>query len=134
VRTSLVREVAVVGPIPAALRPWRPATPRRRAIPTAAARSRAPPASSPSPGGRSRVRGRAGRPAPPAAAGSGDARRGAAGSCGLDPERPLVRRLELLRRRAHRRTEPPLGEVALDQAKAEIVPRALRQHLPRRQA
>src|SRR5437660_1553690 len=44
------------------------------------------------------------------------------------------RRLELLRRRAHRRSEPPLGEVALDQAQAEIVPRALRQHLPRRQA
>src|SRR5205823_8321130 len=111
--------------IPVVPRPWRPATPRRRAIPTAAARSRAPPASSPSPGGRSRVRGRAGRPGPPAAAGSGAARRGAAGSCGLDPERPLVRRPELPCRRAHRRGEPPLGEVALDQSQAEIVLRAL---------
>src|SRR3989441_11376999 len=119
---------------PAAPRRWRPATPRPPATPTAAARSRAPRASSPLPGGRSRGRGRVARRAPPARAGSGDARRGPSGSCGLDPQGPLVRRFELLRRRAHRRSQPPLGEVALDQAKAEIIPRALRQYLPRRQA
>src|SRR5713101_1441310 len=119
---------------PVVPRLWRPATPRRRATPAAAARNRAPRATSPSHGGRSLARGRAGHPEPPAAAGSGDARRGAAGSCALDPEGPLVGRLELPRRRAHRRGEPPLGEVALDQPQAEIVSRALRQHLSRRQS
>src|SRR5207249_12013417 len=52
----------------------------------------------------------------------------------LSPEAPLAGRLDLPRRRPPRRGEPPLGEVALDQPQAEIVPRALRQHLPRRQA
>src|SRR6267378_3818261 len=66
-----------------------------------------------SPGARSPVRGRAGRPGPPAAAGSGDARRAASGSRALDPQGPLVGRLELPCRRVHRRGESPLGEVAL---------------------
>src|SRR2546427_11247861 len=114
---------------PAARRPSPRATPRRRAIRAAAARSRTPRGSSPWHAGRSPACARADRPAPRAAAGCCAAPPWAADSCGLDPERPLVRLAKLLRRRAQRRGDALLGEEVLHQTQAEVVAGALRQHL-----
>src|SRR5206468_7277896 len=109
------------GVMPAAVHRWRRATPPPRATRDVARRTRAPRASWPSPGGQCRARDRSGRPTPPAAAGCGAARRGRARSCRLDSQGALLGSLELRRRCADRRRDAPLGEVALDQAKAEIV-------------
>src|SRR5882672_1553459 len=51
------------------------------------------------------------------------------GSCRLNPERPVVGLLELLHARAERRGRAVLGEVVLDEAQAQVVPGALREHL-----
>src|SRR5205814_9226724 len=60
--------------------------------------------------------------------------RAAEGACALEPEGSLVGRLEFPVRRPHRGGQAALGEVALDQPQTEIVARALRQPLPRREA
>src|SRR5258706_16112309 len=51
------------------------------------------------------------------------------GSCRLNAEGPVVGLLELLHARAERRGRAVLGEVVLDQAQAQVVPGALREHL-----
>src|SRR3989449_7084504 len=104
-------------------------TPLPRATRAAAGRSQAPRESSAWPAGRCRARASAGRPAPPAAVSCAAAPRVVAGSRGLDPERALVGLPELVGRGAQRRGEPVLGEIALDQPQAEVVPRPLGQHL-----
>src|SRR5581483_3226819 len=114
-------------------RRWRPATPRRPAIPGGAARTPARPGSSRWRGWRCRGRGQAGRPAPPAAAGCGAARRAraaGAGSCALDPDGALVRPPALPPRRPPRGRQALLGEVILHQPPPQIIARPLGNDLP----
>src|SRR4029077_16964776 len=119
----------VFGVIPAADRRSRRATLRPPAIRDAAARNRAPRASSVSRAERSRACAPSARPGVRPTNDCCDARCGVVPSWALDSQRPLFRRLEFRGRRPHRRREPSLGEVALHQSQTEVIPGAFGQHL-----
>src|SRR5205809_4928388 len=109
------------------------ATPRRRAPPAAAGRSRAPRGSCPARVASARARARGTPRAPRAAAGCGAApprRSCVSGSCRLDPHRAIVRLLELGARRPHRGPHPVLAEVALHEPPPQVIAAALGENPP----